>query len=1161
MRYEYLVSGGRSTVPYGRPAARGLAAAAVVVFAAAAVRAGIGTPAPGPGLTSEGRLAAPVSAPRQATETPQFGAQDGVFFGLYGSDFEVSSFVAGTDSGVSGCPGYGAGYWLVGNDSFYRHFRAIYPIRPPYPQMERQIVYTRFYGRLSPPGSYGHLGQYKREITVLDIIDMAPICGCGAAPTPVVTPDPRPDLFIADARWHMPGFNGRCVPVLDGIALHVCVGNSGRGTAGPFTAQTDGDEATWRLSGLPSAESRCLAPKVAFASNVGADVNHEVDEVDEYNNTEFVPMPTFTPPPICRETATPTPALPDLVVDRAWQQMEGFEGYCISGLAPLLTTVCLRNQGGQPVGHFAIRSDDGTGLAWTVSDLGVNETHCVAPQIGAARSVVVDADNAINEWNEGNNRFTLAMATPPIVCTPVPVSVLCPPTPTPTYETSVTPTPTASPTPTATIAATYTDTPRATPGPRALFLPLVMRGVARAPGGWADAQGQIGGFARAIVFRTVPGDTSRQEPYAFLAQGLRLNVLKVGEDGILQPLSQGPVMSQLISDVAVDEQYAYVIAGRQLQILDVSAPEERAPRVVGTYSGQWSAFHVTVTGSLAYLVSIRWPSGQGDHLEIVDIGDRVHPVRRGALEVPGAVTRVAERDGFIYLGVNEPHGRRGLLVIDVRSPTEPREAGFTELPAHIGDLVFGSQHLFVAGACQFWIMDVSAPTSPRIVGSTPIEIDSAAVAVDEDGLGVAAVWEPGLLIQIVVRDPTRPVVWLGGGGMDGDCWAMGEMGYASDTQGDLVIANGNLYLAGCDGGSVSVGHLRFGLLPQYLGKYGAPGDVGRVSVQGDHAVAFDGPALWVVDVHLPTTPRVVARRVSGGVSWDHRKFVIADDKAYVVGWSIPDRYNSMVRVGLSEPEDPSQIVACPLPHVALDVAAIKQWLFLTADETGDNLYAFNTDHPGNPCDASDGPDVSLVASVRANHLLVAGGYLFAEATGGSAVDRGTSVQVYDPANPRQLRLLGSLGLPGPVSDWKWRDGRLYVTDADRGLYIIDASDVGHMRLLGTRPGRSIADEYRDDLVNGRLAVSDRSAFLTAGRYGIEVVSITDPSAPVSLGFAPTVEEYPADVAVAGDYLLVAVGQGGLWITDAQGLSPQPMEWQQLAVTQLRFAHRGIASPR
>lgn len=140
-----------------------------------------------------------------------------------------------------------------------------------------------------------------------------------ATPTPTPTntlvPLELPDLVVASHRWQMEGFNGRCVPRYGGPELSVTVANQGLAVAGPFTVRTDGSGIEWRVeTGLAPGRSEALPFATGEASWVDVDVDEEVDEADETNNRAAIPMPTWTPPPLCTSlpgpTDTPTPPTP-----------------------------------------------------------------------------------------------------------------------------------------------------------------------------------------------------------------------------------------------------------------------------------------------------------------------------------------------------------------------------------------------------------------------------------------------------------------------------------------------------------------------------------------------------------------------------------------------------------------------------------------------------------------------------------------------------------------------------------------------------------------------------------------------------------------------------------------------------------------------------------
>ncbi len=91
----------------------------------------------------------------------------GTFEGLYLQGFEVSAF---TPCG-EGSPSSATGYWLTGSAAFHERYNALATTRGS--NGFGPIVHTRFTGTLSAEGRYGHLGVYKREITVIDVTEMS----------------------------------------------------------------------------------------------------------------------------------------------------------------------------------------------------------------------------------------------------------------------------------------------------------------------------------------------------------------------------------------------------------------------------------------------------------------------------------------------------------------------------------------------------------------------------------------------------------------------------------------------------------------------------------------------------------------------------------------------------------------------------------------------------------------------------------------------------------------------------------------------------------------------------------------------------------------------------------------------------------------------------
>jgi len=76
--------------------------------------------------------------------------------------FEVASFVP---CGTGDAPGDSQGYWLSADPGVQLYEAYLAAVGEEYTP-----AYLHVLGRLSPPGEYGHLGGYTRELTITEII-------------------------------------------------------------------------------------------------------------------------------------------------------------------------------------------------------------------------------------------------------------------------------------------------------------------------------------------------------------------------------------------------------------------------------------------------------------------------------------------------------------------------------------------------------------------------------------------------------------------------------------------------------------------------------------------------------------------------------------------------------------------------------------------------------------------------------------------------------------------------------------------------------------------------------------------------------------------------------------------------------------------------------
>ncbi len=179
--------------------------------------------------------------------------------------------------------------------------------------------------------------------------------------TPIAGPF-LPDLTIGEAALALESARG-CVPSGAALILSLEVGNVGKGAAGPFQVQIDGQRR--RVPGLDPGQSVLLEVEVASQRvRVVVDPEGEVDERYEGNNERTMELSLPTPPPPC-PTATPSatpgpltsPGAPDeiflsgqVIEAGSGLGVEGVEiylSYSLSGGNPVVRVVAVTDSEGR----------------------------------------------------------------------------------------------------------------------------------------------------------------------------------------------------------------------------------------------------------------------------------------------------------------------------------------------------------------------------------------------------------------------------------------------------------------------------------------------------------------------------------------------------------------------------------------------------------------------------------------------------------------------------------------------------------------------------------------------------------------------------------------------------------------------------------------------
>ena len=187
-----------------------------------------------------------------------------------------------------------------------------------------------------------------------------------------------------------------------------------------------------------------------------------------------------------------------------------------------------------------------------------------------------------------------------------------------------------------------------------------------------------------------------------------------------------------VGDVGyVDEEYAFMTAGGDLQIMDVSIPG--SPREVKSYDLPGYAFRIHVSGNYAYVMVSDYMTSTSS-LRVIDISDPTDPREKGFYDALGdPLIGLHVADGYAYITVGDYASSRaaGLRVIDISDPTDPREKGSLEtLGSGIGEVYVAGGYAYVTvsdyatSTGSLRVIDVSDPTDPREKGfyDTPVRI-------------------------------------------------------------------------------------------------------------------------------------------------------------------------------------------------------------------------------------------------------------------------------------------------------------------------------------------------------------------------------------------------------------------------------------------------------
>jgi hypothetical protein len=620
--------------------------------------------------------------------------------------------------------------------------------------------------------------------------------------------------------------------------------------------------------------------------------------------------------------------------------------------------------------------------------------------------------------------------------------------------------------------------PPALPLPRKLWLPRL-----QSSHGEGDTNpqlrtiGQWGGSVNALA---VSGNR------AYLGQGPRVQVLDLSQAGSPQWLGESPILPGVVEDLAVQDGYAYVAAGAGgIRVLDLG--DARAPGEVGMLSTSSPSYAIVVYGAHAYVATLRG-------LLVVDVSVPAQPrevsvARAYGLANARALALAGDR---LYVALES-----NLAVLDLSSPAAPLRLGSTDhLPGEISSLVVDGSHvLLAAGSAGLLVIDVADPSGPRQIG----QLDTPGKAVDVAlAAGRAIVADQGIGLTVAdLANPAQPVV----------------LGRLDTLPGAyrLRIAGPLAYVA--DRG--------LGLRVVDLSDLAAPRQVAALptTLQADglvivgsrvYTVGIDS-GLAVLDLSGPDFPRV-SGRLPDARAW---RIAVADGLAYLAAGA-----EGLQVIDVADPAAPRRRSSIRTLGQAYGVAVDGGFAYVADLDKGLTIVDVRDPDAPRIVSSVDTPGVMCDVALSGPFALLADHF-----EGGLRV-----IDVSQPTRPQEVASLQTPGRAGAVTV----SGKLaLVDDGDDGLRVVDISDPRAPREVAAWDPEGVSTDIQ--LIGDRayVAVGDWSA----PRGRLQVLSLAVPQVPRLLASLDGVGSM-ASIAVKGQQIFMA-GQDGLWVIEEAGGGVRP----------------------
>ena len=301
----------------------------------------------------------------------------------------------------------------------------------------------------------------------------------------------------------------------------------------------------------------------------------------------------------------------------------------------------------------------------------------------------------------------------------------------------------------------------------------------------------------------------------------------------------------LVDGLDVEKDVAYVgwhcdgSAPRRCGLHAIDVKNPAAPCLLKSLAPGRAPAALTVKEGLLYVAwcpEETWGGGKG--AEIYDVKNPGAPDCLSSFPDAKEVENIAVSGEYAFLA-----RRHALLVYDIQNPSKPFLAGQLPVEGWIHGIKVRSNLVYLASN-GLKIVDVSAPSSPKLVGKYDSHGESWGVSLIKDKAYVPIEyfrWYLGRASIFDISNPATPKVL--------DRFATGKGTWHVETSGEVIYVAGNDELKCYDAAKNC----------RHLGSYKPRDIVGRIQVAGNRLYVADRYGFQILDIAEPGAPRFLGQ--------------------------------------------------------------------------------------------------------------------------------------------------------------------------------------------------------------------------------------------------------------------------------------------------------------